>query len=140
MNSEPWESGTPGRADPSERGDPPRSEGPATCVSLLRGTVLAVPSDRPCALRPAIAANGDPLLLQEDHPIQVKLPSRTGPEAFAATEQSIIIEARSPPVDDEYGSIRGEPRRLQFIAKRRPPRSSLTVPSRLPWNEDTGEG
>jgi hypothetical protein len=43
--SEPRESGTPGRADPSKRGDPPRSEGPATCVSLLCGSVPAAPSD-----------------------------------------------------------------------------------------------
>jgi len=47
MSREPWESGTPGRADPSKRGDPPRSEGPATCVSLLRGSVPAASSDWP---------------------------------------------------------------------------------------------
>ena len=44
MSCEPWESGTPGRADPSARGDPPRSEGPATCVSVLCVSVPAVPS------------------------------------------------------------------------------------------------
>jgi hypothetical protein len=51
LNCEPRESGTPGRADPSERGDPPRREGPATCVPLLRGSVPAALKDcgPPCA-------------------------------------------------------------------------------------------
>jgi hypothetical protein len=66
---EPWESGTPGRADPSKRGDPPRSEGPATCVSLLRGPVpaassacgapcTAVPGDHRRPRKPTAAAGG----------------------------------------------------------------------------------
>ena len=42
LGCEPQASGTPGRADPSKRGDPPRSEGPATCVSLVRGSVSGV--------------------------------------------------------------------------------------------------
>ncbi len=46
MSCQPWESGTPGRADPSKRGDPPRSEGPATCVSLHCRPVPAFPSAR----------------------------------------------------------------------------------------------